>query len=253
MDLDVSFLAKPDAQEQLREAARALGYETLAWTREVQGRLGKQHVCQRPAPPPHASAPPAAAPSDKLVLHAATPRQLRQLTRITLVVERLEQLQDVTESNPVLAGYDIVAIVPQSEEVLARCCVPPVVGAIDVISLPMEHRLAYNLNPQMLRKAARAGVHFEIRYANALRDSNTRRHLIANSLSLVRAAPASSLLITSGAEGSAKLRALEDVAHLATLFHISVYQARRCATVHARAVIERAEARRARAGDGKTS
>jgi ribonuclease P/MRP protein subunit RPP1 len=246
MDLDVSFAAKPDAQEQLREAVRALGYDTLAWTREVQGRLGKQHACQRPAPPPRAAASPAAAPSGKLALHAAAPRQLRQLTRITLVVERLEQLQDVTEFNPILAGYDIVAIVPQSEEVLARCCAPPVVGAIDVISLPMEHRLAYNLNPQVLRKAARAGVHFEIRYANALRDSNTRRHLIANALSLVRAVPASSLLITSGAEGSSKLRAVEDVAHLATLFHISVYQARRCTTVNARAVIERAEARRAR-------
>lgn len=239
---------KPDAQGQFYEAARALGYDTLAWTREVQGRLGKQHVCQRPAPLPRAAAPPAAAASScKLALHAATPCQLRQLTRITLVIERLDQLQDVTESNSVLAGYDIVAIVPQSEEVLARCCAPPVVGAIDVISLPMEHRLAYNLNPQVLRKAARAGVHFEIRYAHALRDSNTRRHLIANSLSLVRAVPASSLLITSGAEGSAKMRAVEDVAHLATLFHMSVYQARRCTTVHARAVIERAEARRARA------
>ncbi|KAJ1631617.1 RNase P subunit p30-domain-containing protein [Pavlovales sp. CCMP2436] len=245
MDLDLQCASKPDVQAQLRETARSLGYETVAWAREVNGRLGKQHACQ----PPPAAASAGAPVAQKLALHGGPPA-VRQLTRITLVVERTEQLQDINEANPVLAGYDLVAVVPHSEDVLARCCQPPVSNAIDLISLPMEHRLAYALNPAMLRKAARAGVHFEIRYSHALRDSNTRRHLIANALGLVRAAPAYSLVITSGAESDAKLRALADVAHLATLFDMSVHQARRCLTAHARATIERAEARRARRGQG---
>jgi ribonuclease P/MRP protein subunit RPP1 len=251
MDLDVALPGKPDVQAQLREAAQSLGYETVAWTREVHGRLGKQHACQ-PPPGVRREDPQrggARGGGAKFALHDE-PRELRQLTRITLVIDRAEQLQDVNEANPVLASYDLVALVPQSEDVLARCCMPPVVGAIDLISLPMEHRLSYALNPAMLRKAARAGVHFEIRYAHALRDSNTRRNLIGNALSLVRAAPASSLLLTSGAEAESKLRAPVDVAHLATLFHLSVHEARRCLTVHARAVVARAEARRARASNG---
>jgi len=223
--------------QQLREAATSLGYETVAWERQVHGRVGKQHACPAPARLRPAAAPEAG---------AAQPRP--QLTRITLVIERLDQLQDVGAANVVLAGYDLVAVVPQTEEVLARCCAQPVMSAIDVISLPMEHRLPYALSPSLLRKAARAGIHFEIRYSHVLRDSNTRRHLIANALGLVRAAPLRSLIITSGAEGDAKLRAVEDVAHLATLFHLSVRQARRCFTVHARATIERAAARRARQG-----
>lgn len=240
-DLGIEATGKPDVQSQLREAAASLGYGTVAWAREVHGRLGKQHACQRPPPP---RAPDAHA-------GAKRPRpggELRQLTRLTLVVERVEQLKDLSEMSSLIATYDLVAVVPHTEEVLARCCAQPAVNVIDIISLPMEHRLPYALNPAMLRKAARAGVHFEIRYSHILRDSNTRRHLIANALSLVRAAPVKSLLITSGAEGEAKLRAVEDVAHLATLFHMSVSQARGCLTEHALATIERAELRRMRHG-----
>lgn len=236
---DLGIVAKPD--ETTQAVAEELGYQTAGFVTEVRGHVAKQHASRAPS-----VLTSRAAQHDRVVLHGSGRRPLHRLSRLTLTVDSTDQLRDVNEGNQVMLSYDLVAVVPHTEDAFERCCNPPVVNAIDLISLPMDARVPYALNPALLRKAARAGVHFEIRYAFALRDSMTRRHLIANALQLTRAAPESSIVISSGAESDAKLRAPLDVAHLATLFHMSVRQARRCMSAHARAVVARAAARHER-------
>lgn len=242
--VDLGLASRPSSQARATLAADAskLGYGIITWHQVVHGRLGNEHKQALRLP---AAAPPQA-PLAKRAKLSGGASPLRQLSRLTLHVENVSQLQGVDETNPILASYDMVAIVPYTADALLRCAQAPVAPAIDIVRVPMDQRVPYVLSAGNMRKVAKAGIAVEIPYGRALLDSSARRHLIANAAQVVRACPRDSIVIVSDVEEDAHLRAPADVMHLASVFGLGLEEAMAAQRGNARAVVRRAEERAAR-------
>ena len=98
---------------------------------------------------------------------------------------------------------------------------------------------------ESVRRAVRAGLHFELGYAAALRDGGSRRHYVANLQALLQLLPrrrqlVQGLLLSSGADEARLLRSPHDVANLATLFGCHPTAAAQAVAANAQAVLRRA-------------
>lgn len=127
------------------------------------------------------------------------------------VQETPAQCADLAASVPVARQHDILALRPTSERALAQCCTTL---DVDVISLDLSQRLPvrrapmprspverrcvmrtaqetpapqHRLRPQLVKAAVQRGVVFEICYAPLIGDVSSRRQLLSNAISLVRA------------------------------------------------------------------
>lgn len=111
-----------------------------------------------------------------------------------------------------IAGtYDVVAAVPQTEQLFEDCCRRL---NIDLISLDLTERVPFRLSLPAVAAAIARGVHFEICYAPALRDSATRRNIVANAQQLLRLTRGRNIVLSSGALRPMDLRGAHDVANL---------------------------------------
>lgn len=134
---------------------------------------------------------------------------------------------------------------PLSKRVMQQACTSL---PVDLISLDLAKRLSFHLKPQMVQAALDRGVHFEVCYAPALRDVNSRRNTFANAQALARATRGRGIVLSSGARSAFELRGPPDVANLATLFGLNQRQAKVALTDAPAAVIEHGVVRRAYKG-----
>ena len=104
-----------------------------------------------------------------------------------------------------------MAAVPTTEPLFDQCCRQL---DVDLISLPLAERLPFRLSLPPIAAAIARGVHFEICYAPALRDSSARRNLISNAQQLLRLTRGRNVVLSSGAERPMELRGPHDVANL---------------------------------------
>ena len=179
------------------EAARMLkqlqkyGYTSVCWCSEITGRLDDNHKMKAP-------------PVESSVTSGGRP--IKQLMRMDVHVEEDQHVATIHNSREVLRRYDVVAIVPHSELALEKCLKSPTVEHIDVISLPSNHRWPFTLKQTLVQRALKAGLHFELSYSAALKDSLSRRHLVSNLQTLTelllpkQRRSAKGLLISSGAD-----------------------------------------------------
>lgn len=108
-------------------------------------------------------------------------------------------------------SYDLVAAVPQTEQLFEDCCRRL---NIDLISLDLTERVPFRMSLPAVAAAIGRGVHFEICYAPALRDSATRRNIVANAQQLLRLTRGRNIVLSSGALRPMDLRGPHDVANL---------------------------------------
>lgn len=219
-----------------------LGYAAAAWSYEVTGRLGTSHACQIVRP--RLSEPASSAASSSFT------RCVRQHTRLTVHLDELLHVQAMLTSRSVLLSYDVVAVVPHSELALERATTLPLSELVDVISLPAGQRPAFPLKSAAVRRAVKAGIHFELCYSAALRDAVSRRFFVANLQALLQALPrkrhlVQGLLLSSGADEVRLLRSPNDLANLATLFGCHPAAAAQATAANAHAVLRRAARLRA--------
>ena len=218
------------------QALQQLGFATVAWTYEVNGRLGASHTCQITRPRQEVCSAPSS---------SSFTRPVRQHTRLTVHVEDQLHLSAMLTSRSVLLSYDLVAVVAHSELAFEKCTSPPLSDLVDIISLPAGQRAAFPLKGASVRRAVRAGIHFELCYAAALRDGVSRRHFVANLQALLellprQRQPVQGLLLSSGADEARLLRSPHDVANLAALFGCHPTAATQAVTGNAQAVLRRA-------------
>ena len=194
-DLCVAWDRSPPAQRKALLELQQLGFASVAWTYEVNGRLGASHACQIPRPR-HDAAPAAS---------SSFTRPVRQHTRLTVHVEDQLHVSSMLTSRSVLLSYDLVAVVPHSELAFEKVTSLPLAELVDVVSLPAGQRAAFPLKAASVRRAVRLGLHFELGYSAALRDGVSRRHFVSNLQGLLPLLPrqkqmVQGLLLSSGAD-----------------------------------------------------
>jgi len=82
----------------------------------------------------------------------------------------------------------------------------------------MSRRLDFALKRPSVSQAIARGIHFEITYSTALKDTSNRSHLISNAMTLVRATKGKNIIISSEAKVALDIRGPYDIMNLGTLF-----------------------------------
>ncbi|KAF9954583.1 Ribonuclease P protein subunit p30 [Mortierella alpina] len=215
------------SQEQLETRKRVellvhLGYQAVAFNHEITGKLPNNHVN----------------PITKINLPGIN---LKQYTRLTLVVDDISQNYGLNTGNPGVASYDILAVQPTNEKLFQAAC-----GTfeVDIISLDMSARLPFYLKHSTVGMAVERGIYFELCYGAAIRDADARRNLISNAQSLIRVTRGKNIILSSQAMRAMELRGPYDIVNFGTLLGLNQAVAKDCLSSHCRAVAIHAETRR---------
>lgn len=144
--------------------------------------------------------------------------ELLQVTRATVHLSNPAQLAFLNS----LAGsqaYDIVSVTPVDERTWLSLVSQ---GEFDILSLDLSSgRLPFALRRHQLLQLIRRNIYFEIRFAEALQDASSRRHLFTNVQQLIRFVPHDRIILSSGASHPLALRAPYDVINLAQLMGVT--------------------------------
>ncbi|KAH7056827.1 ribonuclease P/MRP protein subunit RPP1 [Linnemannia elongata] len=209
----------PSTQDQLETRKRVellahLGYQAVAYNNEITGKMPQNHVN----------------PVTKLTLPGMN---LKQYSRLTLVVDDISQNYGLNTNNPSIASYDILAVNPTNEKLFQAAC-----GTfeVDIISLDMSARLPFYLKHSTVGLAVERGIYFELCYGAAIRDATARRNLISNAQSLIRVTRGKNIIISSQAMRAMELRGPYDIVNFGTLLGLNQAVAKDCLSSHCRAV-----------------
>ncbi|KAF9304161.1 hypothetical protein BGZ74_002248 [Mortierella antarctica] len=215
------------AQVQLETRKRVellvhLGYQAVAYNYELTGKIPANHV----------------SPVSKLNLPGVN---LKQFSRLTLVVDDVSQNYGLNANNPSVLSYDILAVQPTNEKLFQAAC-----GTfeVDIISLDMSARLPFYLKHSTVGLAVERGIYFELCYSAAIRDATARRNLISNAQSLIRVTRGKNIILSSQAMKAMELRGPYDIVNFGTLLGLNQAVAKDCLSSHCRAVAVHAETRR---------
>jgi len=175
------------------------------------------------------------------VLKSTNRKTLKQLSRLTVVVENASINSFLHQNNPIVQSYDILAVQPMNEKALQLCC-----GSIDcdIISLDFSGKLPFRVKHGPVSLAISKGAYFEITYSAAIQDLQARRNLIANVYSLVKTTKGKNLILSSAASNALEIRGPYDVINLSTIFGMNQADGKASISSNCRAVLLRAETRR---------
>ncbi|OCK77522.1 PHP domain-like protein [Lepidopterella palustris CBS 459.81] len=222
-DLNVPW--SPNDRELQRTIAflDELGYDVVALTHTLSGKLPAEISCPIPA---------------SLPFH--TPNSLCLLRRCTLILADTSQNHRIAQ---IAAAYDILAIRPTDEKTLKQAC-----ETLDceIISIDLTQRLAAHFKFKMLSQAIARGVRFEICYSPGILavDSSARRNLIGNVTQLIRATRGRGLVISSEAKIALGCRAPADVINLASVWGLGQERGKEAICKEARSVVVTAQLKR---------
>lgn len=71
---------------------------------------------------------------------------------------------------------------------------------VDIVSLPLEEKINFNLKKNMIRAAINRGIFFEICYCDFIKDLQKRSVFISNVLSMLDVTKGKNLIISSGCD-----------------------------------------------------
>jgi len=167
--------------------------------------------------------------------------------RYTETVIELMGVQTTANSN-LFTSYDILALQPTTFGSFQQACLThalPSTLTCHIISLPLTlPRLPFRLKHTLIRTALKNGVLFEVNYVGALEGQSERRNWWAGTRELVRVTKGKGILVSSGSEDDASLRAPRDVGNLITLCGIGPNLAHDANTSAAKSLVLRAQTRK---------
>ena len=108
----------------------------------------------------------------------------------------------------------------------------------------MTERLPFYLKFPTVNAAIERGIHFEIVYSSAIRDSSQRKSLISTALDLVVFAKGKNIIISSGAVNELDFRGPYDIINLGLLFNLKEGQSKEAITKNCRDVLFHSDARK---------
>jgi len=200
-----------------------VGYNTLALSHTLSGKLPGEIVCPIPA-----------------TLPFGTPSKLQILRRCTLILSDPSQNHRIASLS---AAYDILALRPTNEKTLQQACQSL---ECDIISLDLTERLDFYFKMKTMSQAVERGVKIEICYAPGVlaTDSNARRNVISNATQLIRATRGRGLIISSEAQRAVACRGPADVINLAAVWGLGQERGKEAVSQLARSVVVSAQLKR---------
>jgi len=235
---DLSIVRQSDARktEKMIRKAVELGYETIAISSiceltTAKSKKGKQKSSC--LPPFNWNELPG------IQSLMASHRKVKLLSRLTVLIHDQSQLHQLLSDS--FTAYDILAVRPTTEKLFQQCC-----GTldVDVISLDVTSRLPFYLKHPQVGQAIERGIHFEIVYSPAIRNTMQRKYVISNALEIVRTSKGRNLILSSEAESAIDLRGPYDVSNLGLLFGLKQEQCKAAVSKNVRAVLYHAEGRK---------
>ncbi|KAJ1735123.1 RNA-binding RNA processing protein rpp1 [Coemansia biformis] len=226
---------------QTVEQARAFGYGVVALNQTIQGRLTAEHLAVWKSAPAFKDA--------DLGWDTATGvraggdaagrvrrGRIRVLRRLTAVIAEPAQGHSLACGSNATAGeYDIVAVQPASEKILAAACG----GAwdVDMVALDMGRRWGFVAKHKLVSQALAQGIVLEISYQPALAGPQARQQWVCNAAGIVRATRGKSTVWTSGARQALDLRSPYDIANLGEVLQLNSDLSKRALSTNARAAL----------------
>ena len=233
-DLNVTCLNNPRETEKLVSKAVKLGFETIALCQTFRlETVKKERKGAAKLTPVNLGNYPAIQDMKKI-----NPR-LKVYTRLTVQLDDQSQVHQLS-SDPV-QSHDILAVQPATEKLFQQACKTL---DVDIISLDMTERLPFYLKFPTVNAANERGIHFEIVYSSAIRDSSQRKNLISTALDLVVFAKGKNIIISSGAVNELDFRGPYDIINLGLLFNLKEEQSKAAITKNCRDVLFHADARK---------
>ena len=167
---------------------------------------------------------------------------IRQLSRITLTIDELNDAHILTSTNETLLKFDIVAVSPGTIEVFTYLCKT---AEIDIIALDFTHKIPFQLNKKLIDEAVLRGIHFEIIYSPIpISSSQVRREIFANTRVFIQYLNGKVIILTGGSESLSSLRSPLDVCGIAEALQITKENAIKTITENPALVIKHSQSRR---------
>lgn len=163
-----------------------------------------------------------------------------QLKRITIVLKEDHQIHSISSQNNFLSSFDIVAAQPSTEKTFLACVQS---NQIDVISFDANQKLNFHIKTSVARQALKKGIHFEINFNDALKNSSSLKNCISNARRIVEATKGKNIIISSGASEPLLLRAPYDFINLGSLFGMEAASSKKALSNNPRDVVLHAKTR----------
>jgi len=175
-------------------------------------------------------------------------KSFRQLKRITVSVDEQSQLQALNPGNPLLSEIDVVAICPSDEKIFHQSLINN--PNYDLVTFDLTKRLPFVLKRHTVSLALQQEINFEISFGGLIsNNNNSRRFVISNALTIVRATRGKNIIFTSGATDMMELRGPYDIANLGkTFLDIDMAKSKDCLSKQVIKVLKRGETRRSYRG-----
>ena len=233
-DLNIAYLKNPRETEKLVSKAIKLGFQTIAICQTFRLQKGKKKTkdADKLTPINLDNFP---AIQDMKKSHP----KLKVYSRITVQLDDQSQVHHL--SSDAVQSHDILAVQPATEKLFQQACKTL---EVDIISLDMTDRLPFYLKFPTVNAAIERGIHFEILYSPALKDSSQRKNLISTALDLVVFAKGKNIIISSGAENELDFRGPYDIINLGLLFNFKEEQSKAAVTKNCRDVLFHVDARK---------
>lgn len=71
---------------------------------------------------------------------------------------------------------------------------------VDIITIPLEEKINFNLKKNLIRAGINRGIFFEINYCEFIKDYTKRNVYISNVLSILEVTKGKNLIISSGSD-----------------------------------------------------
>ena len=252
-DLCVRVKASKGEKDQQASVRRLLelGWEVVAWNVILSGRISVAHpgvvkplasveldTVQRREILPHCSLV-----NSRLELTSNPTLQLRQLSRLSVLLDDIADAQALTIGNDIVRQFDIIAATPGNAKVFAHLCKN---SDIEIISLDFSHRLPFQLNKKLIDEAVGRGICFELCYSAMLGSSAVRREILSSSRTLITYLRGRNFILSSCADSIGLFRGPADVMNLAVALGLNQENAMHSVSRNAALVIKHAASRKLR-------
>ena len=137
------------SQQSMVRRSYELGWNTIAWNVTVTGKIGAAQ-CRLPVDAALPDVSLSTALLENRIMHSSQgSRQLRQLKRITIIVDDVnEGGNSLGVGNTMLKEFDIVAAIPGNSKSFAYLCK---FADVDLISLSLGSKLQFPLNKKLVK------------------------------------------------------------------------------------------------------
>lgn len=171
---------------------------------------------------------------------------LRQLSRVTLIIDDIQDAHCLNSSNEILNKFDLVAVCPGNEAIFTYCCQT---AEIDIISLDFTHKSSFTYTKKLIDTAVSRGIYFEILYSTLTSSTaHIRKEVLTNTKILLYYLHSKHVIVSSGAsnESLQSIRTPTDIACIASIMQMKEKNAQRAVKQNCQLALQHASLRRAK-------